>query len=73
MKEQRRWLLIGLAIVFAVIAFNEWVNPSLVKPDGRWSFMYSWAWDRWGSSGVVGFFSLEAVVLFALSFFSRGK
>lgn len=72
-KEQRAKFFAGIGAVFLVMALLESMNPSLTRPDGRWSFLYAWAWDAWGSEGIVGFYIFEAAILFIISFVGMRK
>ena len=72
-RAQKKWLLMGMAMVLIVIALGEWLNPGQARPDGRWSFMYAWTWDLWGSNGVAGFFLVEAAIFLGLSCLFRRK
>lgn len=71
--NQRAKFFSGIGIVFLVMAFIEAVNPSVERPDGRWSFLYAWAWDAWGSNGIVCFYVVEAALLFVIAIFGVYK
>ncbi|MGX5648961.1 hypothetical protein ACWKW4_01745 [Hydrogenophaga borbori] len=72
-QKQKKAFFFGITIVSLFLALNEFFQPSEVRPDGRWSVVYAWTWDAWGSLGVAGFFLVEAVVFAVIAFSIRSE
>lgn len=72
-EKQKKIFFFGVAIVSVLFALNEFLQPTDTRPSGRWSVLYAWAWDIWGSTGVVGFFLIQAAIFAAIAVSIRGK
>lgn len=59
----RRALFIGFAAVSLLMGLMEFLQPTLVRPVGRWSVVFGYLWDEFGSMGICIYWVLQSCVL----------
>jgi hypothetical protein len=68
------WTSVGLLLVGLLMALHEHLNPTTVRPTGKWSFLFAPLWDKWGSNGIVaGWVLFGLLVALGTLLLARGR
>lgn len=66
-------LFAGFAAVSLLMGIVEYLEPTLVRPTGRWSVLFGNLWDLFGSRGIWAYWIVQSLVLFCVAIINRGK
>lgn len=60
-RLNKAWLYLGLGGMLAVLAFMEWMKPSLPPHTGRWSWFYGFLHEVLGEQRLFIYWAVFAV------------
>ncbi len=68
--KERAFALLGLGACFCLLAVSSWMSPPRPPFTGKWAWAHSWAYSRFGESGVAWLELGVAALLFGMAGFS---
>jgi hypothetical protein len=69
--DRKSALFAGVAAVSLLMGIVEYLDPTLVRPTGRWSILFGNLWDEFGSRGIWVYWISQSLVLASIALFSR--
>jgi hypothetical protein len=66
-------IFIGIGLVSWSLGIANYFNPTKNRPTGKWSLILGPIWDKWGASGLVGYWIAFGAILILIGYVLRRR